>query len=45
MSTITPGQGVLIFINVFTGASASLKGYPQSAPFAMAKFALRALRT
>ncbi|BAY98834.1 short-chain dehydrogenase/reductase SDR [Tolypothrix tenuis PCC 7101] len=25
----------------FTGASASIKGYPQSAPFAMGKFALR----
>ena len=28
---------------VFTGASASVKGYPQSAPFAMGKFALRGL--
>ncbi len=28
---------------VFTGASASVKGYPNSAPFAMAKFALRGL--
>jgi NAD(P)-dependent dehydrogenase (short-subunit alcohol dehydrogenase family) len=28
---------------LFTGASASIKGYPQSAPFAMAKFALRGL--
>ena len=27
----------------FTGASAGVKGYPQSAPFAMAKFALRGL--
>jgi NAD(P)-dependent dehydrogenase (short-subunit alcohol dehydrogenase family) len=27
----------------FTGASASQKGYPQSAPFAMGKFALRGL--
>ncbi len=27
----------------FTGASASVKGYPLSAPFAMAKFALRGL--
>ena len=27
----------------FTGASASVKGYPQSAAFAMAKFALRGL--
>ena len=28
---------------LFTGASASMKGYPQSAPFAMGKFALRGL--
>jgi len=28
---------------LFTGASASVKGYSQSAPFAMAKFALRGL--
>ena len=28
---------------VFTGASASVKGYSQSAPFAMGKFALRGL--
>ena len=28
---------------LLTGASASVKGYPQSAPFAMAKFALRGL--
>lgn len=28
---------------VFTGASASIKGYARSAPFAMAKFALRGL--
>jgi NAD(P)-dependent dehydrogenase (short-subunit alcohol dehydrogenase family) len=28
---------------LFTGATASVKGYPQSAPFAMAKFALRGL--
>ena len=28
---------------LFTGASASFKGYPRSAPFAMAKFALRGL--
>lgn len=27
----------------FTGASASVKGYPESAPFAMGKFALRGL--
>ena len=33
------GHGVV----VFTGASASVKGYPQSAPFAMGKFALRGL--
>ncbi len=28
---------------LLTGASASVKGYPQSAPFAMGKFALRGL--
>ena len=28
--------------DLFTGASASVKGYPRSAPFAMGKFALRA---
>ena len=28
---------------LFTGASAGIKGYPQSAPFAMGKFALRGL--
>jgi NAD(P)-dependent dehydrogenase (short-subunit alcohol dehydrogenase family) len=33
------GSGTLLF----TGASASVKGYPQSAPFAMGKFALRGL--
>ncbi len=33
------GTGTIIF----TGASASVKGYPQSAPFAMGKFALRGL--
>jgi NAD(P)-dependent dehydrogenase (short-subunit alcohol dehydrogenase family) len=33
------GAGAIIF----TGASASVKGYPQSAPFAMGKFALRGL--
>jgi NAD(P)-dependent dehydrogenase (short-subunit alcohol dehydrogenase family) len=33
------GEGVI----VFTGASAGVKGYPQSAPFAMGKFALRGL--
>jgi NAD(P)-dependent dehydrogenase (short-subunit alcohol dehydrogenase family) len=33
------GEGAILF----TGASASVKGYPQSAPFAMGKFALRGL--
>ncbi|HEX2117132.1 MAG TPA: SDR family NAD(P)-dependent oxidoreductase [Alphaproteobacteria bacterium] len=33
------GRGTILF----TGASASVKGYPQSAPFAMGKFALRGL--
>ncbi len=33
------GSGAIFF----TGASASVKGYPQSAPFAMGKFALRGL--
>src|SRR5260221_8512818 len=33
------GSGAIFF----TGASASIKGYAQSAPFAMAKFALRGL--
>lgn len=33
------GQGAI----VFTGASAGVKGYPRSAPFAMGKFALRGL--
>ena len=33
------GEGALLF----TGASASVKGYPRSAPFAMGKFALRGL--
>ncbi len=33
------GNGAVLF----TGASASVKGYPQSAPFAMGKFALRGL--
>ena len=33
------GRGAI----VFTGASASIKGYPRSAAFAMAKFALRGL--
>ena len=33
------GQGAILF----TGASASVKGYPLSAPFAMGKFALRGL--
>jgi NAD(P)-dependent dehydrogenase (short-subunit alcohol dehydrogenase family) len=33
------GKGAILF----TGASASIKGYAQSAPFAMGKFALRGL--
>jgi NAD(P)-dependent dehydrogenase (short-subunit alcohol dehydrogenase family) len=33
------GRGAILF----TGASASVKGYPRSAPFAMGKFALRGL--
>jgi NAD(P)-dependent dehydrogenase (short-subunit alcohol dehydrogenase family) len=33
------GNGAVLF----TGASAGVKGYPQSAPFAMGKFALRGL--
>jgi len=33
------GHGAILF----NGASASVKGYPQSAPFAMGKFALRGL--
>ena len=33
------GSGTILF----TGASASVKGYPNSAPFAMGKFALRGL--
>jgi NAD(P)-dependent dehydrogenase (short-subunit alcohol dehydrogenase family) len=38
--TMVPrGSGAI----VFTGASASIKGYPLSAPFAMGKFALRGL--
>jgi NAD(P)-dependent dehydrogenase (short-subunit alcohol dehydrogenase family) len=36
---LAKGRGVI----VFTGASASVKGYAQSAPFAMGKFALRGL--
>jgi NAD(P)-dependent dehydrogenase (short-subunit alcohol dehydrogenase family) len=36
---ITQHHGAILF----TGASASIKGYPQSAPFAMGKFALRGL--
>ncbi|HEX2255925.1 MAG TPA: SDR family NAD(P)-dependent oxidoreductase [Afifellaceae bacterium] len=36
---LTAGGGAIFF----TGASASVKGYPQSAPFAMGKFALRGL--
>jgi len=33
------GHGTMLF----TGASAGVKGYPRSAPFAMGKFALRGL--
>lgn len=36
---LTKGHGAILF----TGASASVKGYAQSAPFAMGKFALRGL--
>ena len=36
---VANGHGAILF----TGASASVKGYPQSAPFAMGKFALRGL--
>jgi NAD(P)-dependent dehydrogenase (short-subunit alcohol dehydrogenase family) len=36
---IAQGKGAIFF----TGASASIKGFAQSAPFAMAKFALRGL--
>jgi NAD(P)-dependent dehydrogenase (short-subunit alcohol dehydrogenase family) len=36
---LTHGFGAIFF----TGASASVKGYPRSAPFAMGKFALRGL--
>jgi NAD(P)-dependent dehydrogenase (short-subunit alcohol dehydrogenase family) len=36
---LSKGRGVI----AFTGASASVKGYAQSAPFAMGKFALRGL--
>ena len=36
---VPQGRGSIFF----TGASASIKGYAQSAPFAMAKFALRGL--
>lgn len=36
---LAKGGGTLLF----TGASASVKGYPKSAPFAMGKFALRGL--
>jgi NAD(P)-dependent dehydrogenase (short-subunit alcohol dehydrogenase family) len=38
-SMLAQGHGSIFL----TGASASVKGYPQSAPFAMAKFALRGL--
>ena len=36
---VKQGEGAIFF----TGASASVKGYAQSAPFAMGKFALRGL--
>jgi NAD(P)-dependent dehydrogenase (short-subunit alcohol dehydrogenase family) len=36
---VRQGEGAILF----TGASASVKGYAQSAPFAMGKFALRGL--
>jgi NAD(P)-dependent dehydrogenase (short-subunit alcohol dehydrogenase family) len=36
---LSKGHGAILF----TGASASIKGYAQSAPFAMGKFALRGL--
>ena len=36
---VPKGHGAILF----TGASASVKGYPLSAPFAMGKFALRGL--
>jgi NAD(P)-dependent dehydrogenase (short-subunit alcohol dehydrogenase family) len=36
---VARGEGAIFF----TGASASVKGYEQSAPFAMGKFALRGL--
>ena len=36
---VRQGEGAIFF----TGASASVKGYAQSAPFAMGKFALRGL--
>jgi len=36
---LAKGRGAILL----TGASASIKGYPQSAPFAMGKFALRGL--
>ncbi|MBM3608301.1 MAG: SDR family NAD(P)-dependent oxidoreductase [Alphaproteobacteria bacterium] len=36
---LAAGKGCI----VFTGASAGVKGYPKSAPFAMGKFALRGL--
>ena len=36
---VPAGRGAILF----TGASASVKGYPLSAPFAMGKFALRGL--
>jgi NAD(P)-dependent dehydrogenase (short-subunit alcohol dehydrogenase family) len=38
-SMLKQGRGTILF----TGASASIKGYPHSAPFAMGKFGLRGL--
>jgi len=38
-SMLQAGRGTILF----TGASAGVKGFPQSAPFAMGKFALRGL--
>lgn len=38
-SMLARGSGTILF----TGASAGVKGYPQSAPFAMGKFAMRGL--
>ena len=40
---LAAGQGTNRGTILLTGASAGVKGYPQSAPFAMGKFALRGL--